>query len=114
MSNDTILDTICQAFASPTRLRILGMLAAKPVEARVLRKTLTLSASSLSQHMKKLIEASCVTPQSNGKFLTYKAAEFIPDLVRAVSAAMKGAIHAAEERAARTAMIHDEDCYRAE
>lgn len=64
MSNDDSLAAqvpVLKAIADPTRLRILGLLAAHPHTGRELADALALSAPTVSHHMQRLVAVGVVT-----------------------------------------------------
>jgi ArsR family transcriptional regulator len=58
---------ICKAFANPTRLRILDLLAKRPYSASELQKHLSVAKANLSQHLTVLKQAGVVTTRREGK-----------------------------------------------
>ena len=58
---------ICKAFANPTRLRILDLLAKRPYSASQLQKQLSVAKANLSQHLTVLKQAGVVTTRREGK-----------------------------------------------
>jgi ArsR family transcriptional regulator, virulence genes transcriptional regulator len=58
---------ICKAFANPTRLRILDLLAKQPCSASQLQKQLSVAKANLSQHLTVLKQAGVVVSRRQGK-----------------------------------------------
>lgn len=58
---------ICKAFANPTRLRILDMVARHDYPAADLQKHLSISKANLSQHLAILKAAGVVLTRRDGK-----------------------------------------------
>jgi DNA-binding transcriptional ArsR family regulator len=58
---------ICKAFANPTRLRILDLVAHRDYAASDLQKDLSISKANLSQHLAILKAAGVVVTQRDGK-----------------------------------------------
>lgn len=72
---------ICKAFANPTRLRILDLVARHDVPAADLLKHLSISKANLSQHLAILKAAGVVATHRNGKRVHCHLA--IPEVKRA-------------------------------
>jgi DNA-binding transcriptional ArsR family regulator len=58
---------ICKAFANPTRLRILDLLAKRQYSASELQKQLSIAKANLSQHLTVLKTAGVVITRREGK-----------------------------------------------
>jgi DNA-binding transcriptional ArsR family regulator len=58
---------ICKAFANPTRLRILDLIAQGPYAVSRLREELSISKANLSQHMTILKAAGVIVTHREGK-----------------------------------------------
>ncbi len=58
---------ICKAFANPTRLRILDLVAQHPQPAALLHERLSISKANLSQHLAVLKAAGVVMTRREGK-----------------------------------------------
>jgi ArsR family transcriptional regulator, virulence genes transcriptional regulator len=58
---------ICKAFANPTRLHILDLLAKQPHSASQLQKQLSVAKANLSQHLTVLKQAGVVSTRREGK-----------------------------------------------
>ena len=58
---------ICKAFANPTRLRILDLVAKRGYPASDLQSRLSISKANLSQHLAVLKAAGVVTTLREGK-----------------------------------------------
>lgn len=58
---------ICKAFANPTRLRILDLVAQHSFPTSVIREQLSISQANLSQHLAVLKGAGIVTTRREGK-----------------------------------------------
>ena len=58
---------ICKAFANPTRLRILDLVANRDYPASDLQRDLSVSKANLSQHLAILKAAGVVTTRRDGK-----------------------------------------------
>jgi ArsR family transcriptional regulator, lead/cadmium/zinc/bismuth-responsive transcriptional repressor len=58
---------ICKAFANPTRLRILDLVAKRGYPASDLQAQLSISKANLSQHLAILKAAGVVTTRREGK-----------------------------------------------
>ncbi len=58
---------ICKAFANPTRLRILDMIAAQEETSTSLQQKLGISTANLSQHLAVLKAAGVVVCRREGK-----------------------------------------------
>jgi ArsR family transcriptional regulator len=58
---------ICKAFANPTRLKILDLVAKKGCPAADLQQELGISKANLSQHLAILKSAGVVTTRREGK-----------------------------------------------
>ena len=74
---------ICKAFANPTRLRILDMVARRDYPAADLQKELSISKANLSQHLAILKAAGVVVTRRNGKRVHCHLA--IPEVKKACS-----------------------------
>jgi ArsR family transcriptional regulator len=72
---------ICKAFANPTRLRILDLIALGPWSASELQQELSISKANLSQHMTVLKAAGVVATRREGKQVYFSLA--IPEVKRA-------------------------------
>lgn len=58
---------ICKAFANPTRLRILDMIATRDETSTSLQRKLGVSTANLSQHLAVLKAAGVVVTRREGK-----------------------------------------------
>lgn len=58
---------ICKAFANPTRLRLLDMIARRDCLVSDLRKHLAISKANLSQHLAVLKAAGVLATRRDGK-----------------------------------------------
>lgn len=68
--DDQIYDkqvAICKAFANPTRLRILDLIAERGYPTSDLHERLSISQANLSQHLAVLKGAGVVTTRREGK-----------------------------------------------
>jgi ArsR family transcriptional regulator len=72
---------ICKAFANPTRLRLLDMVARREYVVADLHKELSISKANLSQHLAILKAAGVVTTHRDGKHLHCRLA--IPEVKKA-------------------------------
>lgn len=59
--------SICKAFANPTRLRILDLIAERECPTSDLHERLSISQANLSQHLAVLKGAGVVTTRREGK-----------------------------------------------
>ena len=82
--------TIFKALSDETRLRVVDMLSCREMSACDILSNFTLSQSTLSYHMKILIEAKVVNALREGLWTKYsinddtfnRIMEFIPDLYK--------------------------------
>ncbi len=77
-----------KALGDPTRVRLLSMIAAHPgAEACVcdLIEPVGLSQSTVSHHMKQLVDAGLVTREQRGKWAFYA---LVPDTLATLSSAL--------------------------
>jgi DNA-binding transcriptional ArsR family regulator len=74
---------ICKAFANPTRLRLLDMVARRDYSASELQASLSISKANLSQHLAILKAAGVVVTHRNGKHVHCHLA--IPEVKKACS-----------------------------
>ncbi|WP_299411239.1 metalloregulator ArsR/SmtB family transcription factor [uncultured Dialister sp.] len=82
--------TIFKALSDETRLRVVDMLSCREMSACDILSNFTLSQSTLSYHMKILIEAKVVNARREGLWTKYsinddtfnKMMEFIPELYK--------------------------------
>lgn len=58
---------ICKAFANPTRLRILDLIASRECPTSDLHSRLAISQANLSQHLAVLRGAGVITTRRSGK-----------------------------------------------
>ena len=72
---------ICKAFANPTRLRLLDMVARREYSASELQASLSISKANLSQHLAILKAAGVVATQRSGKHVHCRLA--IPEVKEA-------------------------------
>lgn len=72
---------VLEALANAQRLKVLGFLFANEVSAGYLAEKLGVSASAVSQHLRKLREVGLVTTRRDGQMIYYSA-----DTVRAEAA----------------------------
>ncbi len=72
---------ICKAFANPTRLRLLDLVARRDYTAAELQKSLCISKANLSQHFAILRAAGVIVTQRNGKHVRCRLA--IPEVKKA-------------------------------
>lgn len=63
--------TLLKALADPSRLRIAGALAQKPHYVEELSERLGLAASTISAHLKKLMEAGLVSSRREQYYIIY-------------------------------------------
>mgnify|MGYP001048456742 CR=1 FL=1 len=86
----TELQRICHHFQSETRLRVIDMLSCKEMSACDILSNFTLSQSTLSYHMKILIEAGVVDARREGLWTKYsinddtfnRIMDFMPELYK--------------------------------
>ena len=78
---DELQAGILRALASPTRLRILHLLASGPSEVHQIVDALGLSQASTSQHLAALRGAGVVEATRDGRAVEYRLAD--PELARA-------------------------------
>ena len=74
---------ICKAFANPTRLRVLDMVARRDCSASELQASLSISKANLSQHLAILKAAGVVVTHRIGKHVHCRLA--IPEVKKACS-----------------------------
>src|SRR5919109_621423 len=74
---------ICKAFANPTRLRILDLVARRDYPAADLQRGLSISKANLSQHLAILKAAGVGAPHRDGKHVYCHLA--IPEVKQACS-----------------------------
>lgn len=67
---------IFKAFCDQSRLRILELLQGEEKCACVLLEQLSIGQSTLSHHMKILIDSGVVSPRKEGKWTYYSLSEF--------------------------------------
>ncbi|HET7183665.1 MAG TPA: metalloregulator ArsR/SmtB family transcription factor [Terriglobales bacterium] len=72
---------ICKAFANPTRLRILDMIATRDQTGSQLQRKLGVSTANLSQHLAVLKAAGVIITRREGKHLHCSLA--IPEVKQA-------------------------------
>jgi DNA-binding transcriptional ArsR family regulator len=72
---------ICKAFANPTRLRILDMIAANEETSTTLQRKLGVSTANLSQHLAVLKGAGVIVTHREGKHVRCSLA--IPEVKQA-------------------------------
>ena len=72
---------ICKAFANPTRLRILDMIATHEQTGARLQRQLGISTANLSQHLSVLKSAGVIVTRREGKTLHCSLA--IPEVKQA-------------------------------
>jgi ArsR family transcriptional regulator len=72
---------ICKAFANPTRLRILDMIATHEETSASLQQKLGISTANLSQHLSVLKAAGVIVTRREGKTLHCSLA--IPEVKQA-------------------------------
>lgn len=70
MDHDTLV-TFFKALADPSRLRLVGLLAHRPHAVEELATVLELSASTVSHHLARLVEAGLVGATVDGHFHVY-------------------------------------------
>lgn len=88
--NYKTFSTIFKALSDETRLRIVDMLSCNELSACDILQSFTLSQSTLSYHMKILIEAGIVNARREGLWTKYsindetfaKVMEFLPELYK--------------------------------
>ena len=68
-------DQIFRAVGDPHRIRILGLLKDKEMSAGEILAELDIVQSTLSHHMKNLVEAGLVSAERRGKWTYYKLEE---------------------------------------
>jgi DNA-binding transcriptional ArsR family regulator len=78
---DEMQATILRALASPTRLRIIHLLASGPCEVHELVDELGLSQAATSQHLAALRATGVVEAERDGRAVQYRLSD--PDLARA-------------------------------
>jgi ArsR family transcriptional regulator len=66
------LALLMQALASPVRLRILGMLACKPLCVKAIAADLDVSQPAVSQHLRVLRQVGMVTAHKSGYYVHYR------------------------------------------
>ena len=64
---------VLEALANAQRLKVLGLLFSNEVSAGDLAEALGISASAISQHLRKLREAGLVTTRRDGQTIYYSA-----------------------------------------
>ena len=62
----------CRVLASPVRLKILALLARRPLCVNALARRLDLSAGAVSQHLRLLREEGLVIDDKRGLFVHYR------------------------------------------
>jgi DNA-binding transcriptional ArsR family regulator len=72
---------ICKAFANPTRLRILDMIATHDETSATLQRMLGVSTANLSQHLAVLKSAGVIVTRREGKSVLCSLA--IPEVKQA-------------------------------
>jgi ArsR family transcriptional regulator len=72
---------ICKAFANPTRLRILDMIATREETSARLQRKLGVSTANLSQHLAVLKSAGVIVTRREGK--TVHCSLAIPEVKQA-------------------------------
>jgi ArsR family transcriptional regulator len=72
---------ICKAFANPTRLRILDMIATHDETSAALQRKLGVSTANLSQHLAVLKSAGVIVTRREGK--TVHCSLAIPEVKQA-------------------------------
>src|SRR5690625_47888 len=81
-----------QAFAEPTRLGILQHLASGEHRVRELVEHMSLAQSTVSKHLKFLVECGLVTARPQGRATWYALAD--PSALRALIIAAEQMLHA--------------------
>ena len=82
--------SIFKALSDETRLRVVDMLSCREMSAGVILSNFTLSQSTLSYHMKILIESGVVNARREGLWTKYsindetfnRAMDFLPELYK--------------------------------
>ncbi|MCI5836991.1 MAG: metalloregulator ArsR/SmtB family transcription factor [Veillonellaceae bacterium] len=67
--------TVFKALSDETRLRIIDMLSCSELSACDILKSFSLSQSTLSYHMKILVESGVVTSRRDGLWMRYSICE---------------------------------------
>lgn len=89
-TNYKTYSTIFKALSDETRLRIIDMLSCSELSACDILQSFTLSQSTLSYHMKILVDAGIVNARREGLWTKYsinddtfnKVVEFLPELYK--------------------------------
>ena len=98
------LSTLFKALSDPARLRVLGLLAERPLAGHELAERLSLTPPTISHHMRRLVAAGLVDARQDAQSRIYSLRV---DAVRALSQAMD------DEGAARGANQEDDAVIRA-
>ena len=75
MPSESELLSFFKALADANRLRIHGLLAARPYSVEELATVLGLGASTVSHHVSKLVEAGLLTGRADGHYHVYSLDE---------------------------------------
>jgi ArsR family transcriptional regulator len=87
------LDTVLKALADPTRLRIVGLLAAGEICVCHLQESLGIAQPKTSRHLAYLRRAGVVEGRKNGLWVYYRLAEMEPVIKAVVDAAAHALSH---------------------
>ncbi|MFD1125380.1 DUF5937 family protein [Lentilactobacillus raoultii] len=79
--NPDELSEIFNALSDPVRLRIMKYLSDEPLTTQSLGQIMTMSASTVSHHLKLLKQAKLVKTQKDRKFVLYSPTNLIDDLI---------------------------------
>lgn len=79
--NTDELVSVFKALSDPVRLRMLKYLADEPLTTQSLGQIMTMSASTVSHHLKLLKQARLVKTQKDRKFVLYSPTSLIADLI---------------------------------
>ena len=79
--NPDELVSVFKALSDPVRLRMLKYLADEPLTTQSLGQIMTMSASTVSHHLKLLKQAGLVKTQKDRKFVLYSPTSLIDDLI---------------------------------
>lgn len=95
------IEKICKALGDRSRLRIINMLAQKPMCVCEITEVLRLSQSTISGHLRVLKDAELVEDEKDGLWVEYRLCKddtFNADILNVIQEALESDQQMAEER----------------